>query len=240
MKRSCCAEADAFLDWIERGCFDAMEKGYLKTIVLQIHSASKEENNVLETYSFEISYNDGANVELTREEQLQGDNQNSKLCLSRFIGDAMGNMKSLIESFKNIESEIYLTMRLNYFENRTPNSYIPPLFKPGQHESTINPMASSKIKAGQMKSVFHSMEFEYETVIDKEENISGPQNSPFHKSSCNITEVNIEQKPFDQAKTDNSGKIFLKSAEIHQIMKIPCKETLLIVYAGITEKMGPW
>ena len=44
------------MKWLQSGVFDALEKQYLKTIVLGVYLDADKPNDMVETYTFHISY----------------------------------------------------------------------------------------------------------------------------------------------------------------------------------------
>ncbi|KAJ3178430.1 HORMA domain-containing protein 1 [Irineochytrium annulatum] len=49
-------EADELLDWLEKGCYDALEKRYLKAMVLGIYMDANAPLDMIESYTFAFSY----------------------------------------------------------------------------------------------------------------------------------------------------------------------------------------
>lgn len=56
LARGMSPEADTFLDWIELGIYDALDKKYLRTIYLGIFIDPDDPKNVLEWYTFKVAY----------------------------------------------------------------------------------------------------------------------------------------------------------------------------------------
>ncbi|KAF9971918.1 DNA binding protein [Actinomortierella ambigua] len=59
VKRGYSFEGDAFLNWLECGIFDALNKQYLRTIVLGIYLDKEKPTDLTESYTFNITYADG-------------------------------------------------------------------------------------------------------------------------------------------------------------------------------------
>lgn len=55
------------MDWIEVGCFDALERKYLKSITLGIYLDAARPQELVEAYTFDVTYQeDGrANLKMT-------------------------------------------------------------------------------------------------------------------------------------------------------------------------------
>ncbi|KAK8214161.1 HORMA domain-containing protein [Phyllosticta capitalensis] len=56
LKRETHREADRILDWLEKGVFDALRKGYLKNFQFQILQNQDRPAEVMETYDFRVRY----------------------------------------------------------------------------------------------------------------------------------------------------------------------------------------
>ncbi|KAJ3397940.1 HORMA domain-containing protein 1 [Lobulomyces angularis] len=56
LKRNASKEANDLLDWLELGCFEALEKKYLKTLIFGIYADPKKPEELLESYTFRFSY----------------------------------------------------------------------------------------------------------------------------------------------------------------------------------------
>ena len=56
-ERSDCREAVQMVQWV-KGCFDAIEKKYLKRMTLGIFTNSDDPDDIIEAYAFQFVYND--------------------------------------------------------------------------------------------------------------------------------------------------------------------------------------
>ena len=56
LARGISPEADTFLDWIELGIYDALDKKYLRTIYLGIFVDPNHPKDILEWYTFKVAY----------------------------------------------------------------------------------------------------------------------------------------------------------------------------------------
>jgi len=65
MQRGKSSEADKLIDLIEHGVRDAIDKGYLKQLVLAIFVDPEDTTNVIETYTFNFSY---SNLEVDQDD----------------------------------------------------------------------------------------------------------------------------------------------------------------------------
>jgi meiosis-specific protein len=56
IKRDLSIEGNTLLDWIEKGCFDALEKQYLATLVFGIYLDPNDPTDLAECYYFHFNY----------------------------------------------------------------------------------------------------------------------------------------------------------------------------------------
>lgn len=115
IKKNSSIEANTILDWIQKGCFDALEKKYLASLVFGIYLDSKNPNDFEEQYEFKFDY------------------QNN--IISSQLGEISSCTRSLVrklllltQSLEPLPENAYITMKL-YYHDHTPIDYEPPLFK---------------------------------------------------------------------------------------------------------------
>lgn len=109
-------EADAILSWINTSIFEALHKRCLKSVNLSIVLDETKPNEVYESYSFDIEYNDSSNESITfNEELLLTPGEVTKLqvfkLLKRFI--------ILTQSLSALPPKRFLYMRL-LFNDKCP------------------------------------------------------------------------------------------------------------------------
>eukprot|EP00732_Lithocolla_globosa_P005341 Lithocolla_globosa_v1_NODE_5475_length_1234_cov_3.466497.p3 type:complete len:114 gc:universal NODE_5475_length_1234_cov_3.466497:3-344(+) len=56
LQRGSNPEANTMLDWLEKGCFDALERKYLKKIVFGVYLNPDQPTLFEEVYEFKVSY----------------------------------------------------------------------------------------------------------------------------------------------------------------------------------------
>ncbi|KAM0674017.1 hypothetical protein GVAV_002535 [Gurleya vavrai] len=100
--------SNLFRAWIEKGIFDAIQKKYLKTIIIGIYL---KKSKIIETYTFEIKYNES--------EKEYGTESITKLIKTLCL---------LVQSLQPLPRVKHVTVRLTYYEH-VPINYEPPFFK---------------------------------------------------------------------------------------------------------------
>ena len=141
---------DELVGWLEKGCFDALSKGYLKSVMLVIY-AHDEDEKAFESYSLNVSYpsresglNKATNalLSLTLEQQgnaksIHMNDNNSKVpCTLEEFKQAMRLMlRRLCLSTQSLDpmpqtGRRTLNLHLTYYDDVTPPDYEPPGFMP--------------------------------------------------------------------------------------------------------------
>jgi hypothetical protein len=134
--------SDQLLDWIERGCFDALSKKYLKQAILTVLSDTSGPNNVLETYTLRVTYpssylHQGIDASLSKLSLSRNDQPVLSLTTTSFTESMAKILRSLCVMSQTLESlpqRKYLSMKLVYYEEVTPSGYEPPGFQAADFE----------------------------------------------------------------------------------------------------------
>ncbi|KAH9005321.1 HORMA-domain-containing protein [Lactarius hatsudake] len=150
------AEADKLLDYLENGIFDAIEKQYLRSFIFAIYlhilfEDPEDPNNIIEAYTFNFEYRRIAGTDVVVPIMSLGEDM-KKLSLGNggyskdpiTLANAAGRLptfkdtliKTLIQAITQMDSlpkRRYATYKAFYYP-RTPSTYEPPLFTPGDSE----------------------------------------------------------------------------------------------------------
>jgi hypothetical protein len=124
IKNDISTESNTIVDWIERGCFDALQKQYLKTIIFGIYLDPEHPNKLVEQYEFSFSY---------EKENIEVNLNSTDISIDSIQKNTRNLVRRLLISTQNLEplpENAYVTMRLLYHDH-TPIDYEPPLFKQG-------------------------------------------------------------------------------------------------------------
>lgn len=135
--------SDQLLDWIERGCFDALSKKYLKQAILTVLSDAPGPNNVLETYTLKVTYptsslHQGIDASMSKLSLTRNDQPIlSSLSSSSFTDSMAKILRSLCvmsQTLNALPQRKYLSMKLVYYDEVTPTGYEPPGFQAADFE----------------------------------------------------------------------------------------------------------
>ncbi len=134
--------SDQLLDWIEKGCFDALKKRYLKQAILTVLSDTTGPNNILETYTLRVSYpssllHQGLDAGLSKLSLTRNDQQILSLSTTSFtesMSKILRNLCVMSQTLNQLPQRKYLSMKLVYYEEVTPAGYEPPGFQAAEFE----------------------------------------------------------------------------------------------------------
>ena len=167
-----------FLAWIEQGCFDALAKRYLKSIILAIIADTAAPDNALETYTLRVSYPDSAlhqTIDSTMARLSLTRNEQPVLQVAEASGfrDAMSKILRtlcvLTQTLAALPARKYVSMKLTYYDEVTPADYEPPGFVAADFdlEHLFPGTGTSKFNFGRAATAYHQLALQMETVCDE-------------------------------------------------------------------------
>ncbi|XP_059840137.1 HORMA domain-containing protein 1-like isoform X3 [Hypanus sabinus] len=163
------------------GCFDALEKKFLRTIILGVHRDPEDPNSIIESYQFKIKYTaDGPKLDILSKNKHIGtevsfqDTKKASILLIR-------KLFVLMQSLEVLPNDVSLTMKLFYYDEVTPPDYQPPGFKKGECDALWFEGTPVHFKVGDVLTPFHMMKVrvttEKETMEQlKKENVLDEEN----------------------------------------------------------------
>ncbi|XP_028327079.1 HORMA domain-containing protein 1 isoform X2 [Gouania willdenowi] len=169
-----CPGAVQILQWMQ-GCFDAIQKKYLRTVVMSIYTDPGNPEKVTEFYQFKIQYtSEGAHMDFESQMKMScGNTKKASILLVRKLYTLMQNLGPLPEN-------VCVNMKLSYYEDVTPQEYQPPGFKEAERESIEFELEPVKLAMGEVITPFHMLKLDMTTERHRLEQV---ENS-----------VNVEQK----------------------------------------------
>ncbi|XP_044532055.1 HORMA domain-containing protein 1 [Gracilinanus agilis] len=165
-----CPGATQLVKWM-LGCYDALQKKYLRMVVLAVYSNPEDPQTISECYQFKFKYtgngpvmdftskNKGSNANLS-----SSDTKKASILLIRKIYILMQNMGPL-------PNDVCLTMKLFYYDEVTPSNYQPPGFKEGDCEGVIFDGEPMYLNVGEVPTPFHTLKVKVTTEKERMENI---------------------------------------------------------------------
>ncbi|CAE6397344.1 unnamed protein product [Rhizoctonia solani] len=153
IKHGFSTEADSLLDYID-GIYDALEKQYLKSFVFAIYLDEENPNNLVEAYTFTVSYQKVANTDITAPVMSLAtsisqmdlvDVEDPAITAAAngrtpTLGEVKRSVRLLIKRLISVCQQLdplpdrrYATFKLHY-NDKTPQDYEPPNFVAGDPE----------------------------------------------------------------------------------------------------------
>ncbi|XP_067331162.1 zebrafish testis-expressed 38 isoform X2 [Channa argus] len=147
--------ASKIVKWM-MGCFDALEKQYLQIVFIGVYTNPDAPNCIIESYQFKFRYTrKGPEMDIVRNNDVAmqvvlEDTKRASVLLIRKLFLLMQNLDGL-------PNNVYLTMKLYYYDEITPADYQPPGFKEGECDSLWFEGMAVHFKVGEVQTAFHSL-----------------------------------------------------------------------------------
>ncbi|CAJ1071756.1 zebrafish testis-expressed 38 isoform X1 [Xyrichtys novacula] len=147
--------ASKVVKWI-MGSFDALEKQYLQIVFIGVYTNPDEPNCIVESYQFKFRYTKkGPEMDILRNNDVGmkvtlEDTKRASVLLIRKLFLLMQNLDAL-------PNNVYLTMKLYYYDDVTPADYQPPGFKEGECDSLWFEGVAMHFKVGEVQTSYHTL-----------------------------------------------------------------------------------
>jgi len=157
-----CPEACRVIQWI-RGCFDALEKKYLRAVLVGIYEDPEDPDTVIEQYTFKFAYGDGNGIDIYRNgakiSSAKSDKETKKATVR-----LLRTIVFLSQTLSPLPDDVMMTMKLLYYDETTPEDYNPPGFKECQTEDFAFKDEPMNIKVGDVATPFHSFKLRIKSL----------------------------------------------------------------------------
>ncbi|CAI9113355.1 OLC1v1013940C1 [Oldenlandia corymbosa var. corymbosa] len=142
------AESRKFIDWMEKGVYDALQKKYLRTLLFCVCEAT-EGLVIEEEYAFSFSYSDSDSQEVSVNLSHSGSEKGGRTFKFDSTNDSISNnmrssackmvrtLAQLMRTLEDLPEERTLLMKLLYYDI-TPADYEPPFFRGCTEEEEKN------------------------------------------------------------------------------------------------------
>ncbi|CAH8615111.1 unnamed protein product [Schistosoma bovis] len=176
LKESSILPASSKIVYWLKGCFDAIDRHFLKSATIALYLSDKDlhpskicEYNIIESYCFRLSY---GQEKLSLDLKTENKREPSTICeisncseieVRNATLNLLKNIRTAGERLSKLPSELMITMKLQYYDEVTPESYVPPGFKHADNvifnfeEDNIN------IRLGNVKTAHHSIKMHIQT-----------------------------------------------------------------------------
>ncbi|XP_029309234.1 zebrafish testis-expressed 38 isoform X2 [Cottoperca gobio] len=138
------------------GCFDALEKQYLQIVFIGVYTNQDEPNCLIESYQFKFKYTEkGPEMDICRNNDVEmqvtlEDTKRASVLLIR-------KLFVLMQTLDALPNNVYLTMKLYYYDDITPADYQPPGFKEGECDSLWFEGMAVHFQVGEVQTAFHTL-----------------------------------------------------------------------------------
>ncbi|XP_065652790.1 HORMA domain-containing protein 1 isoform X1 [Hydra vulgaris] len=230
---SACPEACRVIQWI-RGCFDALEKKYLRAVLVGIYEDPDDPDTVIEEYSFKFSYGNGAGLDIYRN-GVQISTARSDAETKKATIRLLRTIVLLSQTLSPLPDDVMMTMKLLYYDDVTPEDYNPPGFKDCSLDNFNFKDEPMNIKVGDVSTQYHSFKLRIKTshhdlqVADENDTVVPEPEEQYedgNKTSLYL-DTNDDEKPpnaVHQLSTRQStpASSLVQDENIVQEVKCPC------------------
>nr|XP_040020989.1 HORMA domain-containing protein 1 isoform X1 [Gasterosteus aculeatus aculeatus] len=198
-----CPGASQIVQWMT-GCFEAIQKNYLRTVIMSIYTDPDNPQKVTECYQFRIQYTaEGAQMDF---ESSNNDNKVSSMpCNDTKKASILlvRKLYTLMQNLGPLPDHICLNMKLDYYENVTPQDYQPPGFKEADSDTLEFGKEMVELTMGQVATPFHSLKVDMSTERHRLEQVK-----------AHVIE-DVEKSDSEDGNLDNTGKSVIQLS-IHE------------------------
>ncbi|XP_006755792.1 PREDICTED: HORMA domain-containing protein 1 [Myotis davidii] len=165
-----CPGATQLVHWM-RGCYDALQRKYLRIVVLAVYTNPEDPQTISECYQFKFKYTENGPVmdfisqnQSTESSLSSADTKKASILLIR-------KMYVLMQNLEPLPNDVCLTMKLFYYDEVTPPGYQPPGFMDGDCEGVIFEGEPMYLNVGEVPTPFHTFKVKVTTEKERMENI---------------------------------------------------------------------
>jgi len=118
------------MEWM-RGCFDAIDNKYLKSVTLTIHNTNEPRENPIESYTFSVGYKGDqvGSLSMQRNGKHVSNETFTEKGLKKASVDCLSKLCDDIAVLDLLPDEVVLNMELTYYDEVTPADYEPAGFR---------------------------------------------------------------------------------------------------------------
>ncbi|KAK2845117.1 hypothetical protein Q5P01_011776 [Channa striata] len=163
-----CPGAIQLVQWMQ-SCFEAIQKKYLRTVIMSIYTDLDNPQKVTEFYQFKIHYTaKGAQMDFEGNNKLLtsscGNTKKASILLLRKLYTLMQNLGPLPDT-------VCLNMKLAYYDDVTPQSYQPPGFQEADCDTMEFEREPVKLTMGEVVTPFHTLKLDMATEKQRLEQV---------------------------------------------------------------------
>ncbi|XP_071514069.1 uncharacterized protein [Panulirus ornatus] len=145
-------------------CFDAIEKQYLKEMKFIVYE--HDPDYPLEIYRFRFTYDKDGCAYISELKGHSGQSGGS-FSIKSLTMKMLRSIILLIQSFDQLPDTVFFGFKLFYYDEVTPSGYEPLGFMPVIHHEAKFPSDLARIKAGNVRTMFHGVQLSVHTVCSR-------------------------------------------------------------------------
>ncbi|XP_032375505.1 HORMA domain-containing protein 1 isoform X3 [Etheostoma spectabile] len=167
-----CPGSSQIVQWMQ-GCFEAIQKKYLRTVIMSIYTDPENPQKVTEYYQFKIHYTaKGAQMD------FESNNNNNNNVSSMLCGNTkkasillVRKLYTLMQNLGPLPDNVCLNMKLAYYDNVTPQNYQPPGFREADGDTMEFEKEPVKLTMGEVVTPFHTLKLDMATERQRLEQV---------------------------------------------------------------------
>uniref|UniRef100_UPI00358E69EF HORMA domain-containing protein 1-like n=1 Tax=Myxine glutinosa TaxID=7769 RepID=UPI00358E69EF len=198
------------VNWM-KGCFDALEKKYLRMMVLLAYANPDDPNTVVESYSFKYFYTENGHTM-----DISSSNKKLEITLEETKRSACTLIRKLfvlMQHLGTLPQNVSLSMKLFYYDEVTPEDYQPHGFKESNSDPILFDGDPVSLRIGSVSTMFHVLKLKVTTDHDKMDHDEDSEHSPLMVEDGN-KESPISLNPKDDKVKQTSKKRLLHDKKI--------------------------
>ncbi|XP_038624721.1 HORMA domain-containing protein 1 isoform X2 [Tachyglossus aculeatus] len=169
LKNDSCPGSVQLAKWI-LGCYDALQKKYLRMLILEVYTNSGKPKKITEGYHFQFKYTEeGVKMDFVSADQkieLQHPWEETKKTSTTLIQ----KLNILTRNLGPLPKNFGLNMKLFYYDSVTPQDYQPPGFRNGSCDEVRFEGFPMCLKMGAILAPCHTMKLMVTTEKNRIEN----------------------------------------------------------------------
>ncbi|XP_031154333.1 HORMA domain-containing protein 1 isoform X4 [Sander lucioperca] len=184
-----CPGSSQIVQWMQ-GCFEAIQKKFLRTVIMSIYTDPENPQKVTEYYQFKIHYTaKGAQMD------FESNSNNNHNVSSMSCGNTkkasillVRKLYTLMQNLGPLPDNVCLNMKLAYYDNVTPQNYQPPGFREADGDTMEFEKEPVKLTMGEVVTPFHTLKLDMATERQRLEQV---------EESVHVTEkwvLNMEEE----------------------------------------------
>ena len=184
-----CPGAFQLIQWV-KGCFDALDRKYLRAIVLGIYLDPTDCQTAIETYTFRFSYTETPGIDIYRNERKIASRSRASHGddVKRATIKLLRSILVLTQTLDPLPNDVYMAIKLFYLDDVTPADYNPSGFEASSAGDFCFREEAFLIDAGHVETPFHDIQMRVKALS------SNFDDSQIESADTPATE-NIHQPP---------------------------------------------